>query len=66
MNRKKNRTARLKWKEALEQDEDFLKALVAEVVQQVLEAEMEEALGAAKGVFRYNQSIGFQNEIRPE
>lgn len=49
MTRKKNRTGQINWKEVIEQDQDFLKALVAEVVQQVLEAEMEEALGAAKG-----------------
>jgi putative transposase len=33
----------------VEQDPDFLRALVGEVLQQVMEAEMEETLGAAKG-----------------
>lgn len=34
------------WKEALINDRDFLKGLVQEVLQQILEAEMEEAVGA--------------------
>ena len=46
MTRKKNRTGEINWKEVIEQDQDFLKALVTEVVRQVLEAEMEAALGA--------------------
>ena len=33
----------------LEQDKDFLKELVQEIVQQTLEAEMDVALGAVKG-----------------
>lgn len=36
-------------KRTLEGDGDFLKPLVQLVVQEILEAEMEEALGAAKG-----------------
>jgi putative transposase len=37
------------WKEALGADPDFLKAIVGEVLNQVMEAEMTETLGAAKG-----------------
>jgi transposase-like protein len=36
-------------KELMSQDRDFLKTLVHQVVQDVLEAEMEETLGASKG-----------------
>ena len=36
-------------KELMSQDQDFLKAIVHQVVQDVLEAEMDETLGACKG-----------------
>jgi transposase-like protein len=36
------------WKGALLNDRDFLKELVREVLEEFLEAEMEEALGAGK------------------
>jgi hypothetical protein len=52
MTRKKHSATKENWKEQvrelLRQDTDLLKALVQEVVQQVLEAEMEDALGAGK------------------
>ena len=48
MTHNQDKTRGSHWKELLEQDEDFLKSVVREVVQQVLEAEMEEALGAGK------------------
>jgi putative transposase len=40
---------RLRKKALLAQDRDFLRPLVQAVVQELLEAEMTEALGAAKG-----------------
>ena len=40
---------KLEWKELLAGQEDFLRPLIREVVQQVLETEMDEALGAEKG-----------------
>ncbi|MFQ5930553.1 MAG: IS256 family transposase [Acidobacteriota bacterium] len=49
MARKKNKGIGVDWKEWLKEEEDFLRALVEEVLQQILEGEMEEALGAAKG-----------------
>lgn len=49
MPRKQNSAKKLEWKEVLLGQEDFLRPLVREVVQQVLEAEMDEALGAEKG-----------------
>lgn len=53
MTRKKHSAKKENWKEEirelLRQDPVLLKALVQEVVQQMLEAEMEEAVVAEKG-----------------
>src|ERR1051325_2330454 len=52
MARKQNTPSREEWKAALVdlvKEGDYLRPLVQEVVQQVLEAEMDEALGAEKG-----------------
>jgi transposase-like protein len=49
MTGKQNSAKKLAWKEMLAEQEDFLRPLVQEIVQQVLEAEMEETLGAEKG-----------------
>ena len=49
MTRKQHSAKQPNWKELLAEQEDFLRPLIQEVVQQVLEAEMEEALGAGKG-----------------
>ena len=49
MTRRKNSAKKLNWKEVLAEQEDFLKGLIQQVLQQVLETEMEEALGAEKG-----------------
>lgn len=49
MTRKQDSAKKLKWKEILAEQEDFLRPMVQEIVQQVLEAEMEETLGAEKG-----------------
>src|SRR5512140_3235235 len=48
MTRKQDSAKRVDWKELTEGQEDFLRPLVQEVIQQLLEAEMEEALGAEK------------------
>lgn len=48
MARKQSNAKQTNWKELMAQEEDFLKPLVREVLQQVLEAEMDEALGAEK------------------
>ncbi len=48
MARKQDNAGKPNWKELMSEDADFLKPLMREVVQQVLEAEMEEALGAQK------------------
>ncbi|MFN9920984.1 MAG: IS256 family transposase [Acidobacteriota bacterium] len=47
MTRKQN-SANADWKAVMAQDEDFMKQLVQEVLQQVLEAEMDETLQAGK------------------
>ena len=49
MTRKKDKADGMKWKELIGGQEDFLRPLVREVIQQVLEAEMEEVVGAGKG-----------------
>ena len=49
MTRKQNTAKTINWKELMAEQEDFLRPLIEEVIQQVLEGEMEEALGAGKG-----------------
>ena len=49
MTRKQNKISIAELKELLTKDKEFLRPLVAEVVQQVLESEMDEAVGAQKG-----------------
>jgi transposase-like protein len=48
MPRKQNNANKLDWKEVIGGQEDFLGPLIREVLQQVMEAEMEEVLGAEK------------------
>jgi len=49
MTKKNSTISRAEVKDVLSQEEDFLKPLVQLVVQEVLEAEMDEAVGAGKG-----------------
>jgi putative transposase len=49
MTRKQDSAKASNWKRVLAEQEDFLRPLIQEVVQQVLEAEMDEAVGAEKG-----------------
>mgnify|MGYP000917319519 CR=1 FL=1 len=49
MTRKQRSVSREEMKEVLEQSQDFLRPLVETAVQEILEAEMEETLGAGKG-----------------
>jgi putative transposase len=60
MTRKKNSAKKVSWKELMSEDADFLKPLMREVVQQVLEAEMDEALGAQKSE-RTGERIGYRS-----
>ena len=49
MTRKQDIAKKSNWKELMAEQEDFLRPLIQEVIQQVLEAEMDEAVGAGKG-----------------
>jgi len=60
MTRKQSRTTISELKELLTEDKDFLRPLVEEVVQQVLEAEMDEAVGAQKGE-RTTNRLGYRS-----
>jgi putative transposase len=60
MTRKKNSAKKTSWKELMSEDADFLKPLMREVVQQVLEAEMDEALGAQKSE-RTGERVGYRS-----
>jgi transposase-like protein len=48
MTRKQDSAKGVNWKEVMAQQEDLLRPLIQEVLQQVLEAEMDEVIGAAK------------------
>jgi len=60
MAQKKNMSEGVDWKGVLGEQEDFLRVLVQEVVQQVLETEMEEALQAGKGE-RTESRLGYRS-----
>ena len=49
MTRKQNKRRSQEIKTLMSQEEDFLRPLMKVALQEVLEAEMEEAVGAAKG-----------------
>jgi transposase-like protein len=49
MTRKQDSAKKTNWKELMSEQEDFLRPLVRETLQEVLETEMDEALGAEKG-----------------
>jgi len=49
MTRKQDSAKKTNWKELMAEQEDFLRPLIREILQQVLETEMDEALGAEKG-----------------
>ncbi len=69
MTRKQDSAARVRWKEEIRQllaeDRDLLKGLIQEALQQVLEAEMEEALQAGKGE-RTASRLGYRSAITVE
>ena len=49
MTRSKNSAKKLNFRQMLAEQEDFLRTLVQKIVQQTLEAEMDDAVGAEKG-----------------
>ena len=57
MARTKDNAEKQNWKELLSSDGDFLRPMLREVVQQVLEAEMDEAMGAQKSE-RTSERVG--------
>jgi len=59
MAQRQNKANGKKWKEVMESQEDFLRPVVREVIQQVLEAETEEAVGAGKGE-RTIERVGYR------
>lgn len=60
MTRKQDSAKGVNWKALMAEQEDFLRPLIQEVVQQVLEAEMDEALGAEKGERTANR-LGYRS-----
>ena len=60
MTRKQDNAPKANWKELNREQEDFLRPLVQEIVQQVLEAEMDEALSAEKGERTANR-LGYRS-----
>jgi putative transposase len=60
MTRKENTAKKQSWKDLMNEDADFLKPLLREVVQQVLEAEMDEASGAQKSE-RTGERVGYRS-----
>jgi transposase-like protein len=64
MTRKQSKTTIAELKELLTQDKDFLRPMLAEIVQQVLESEMDEAVGAQKGERTANR-LGYRSGYYP-
>jgi putative transposase len=64
MTRQKHTAEKPNWKEILAQQQDWLRGLIEEVVQQVLEAEMDEALAAQKGE-RTADRLGYRSGYYP-
>ena len=60
MTRKKDSAEKKSWEELMNEDADFLRPLMREVVQQVLEAEMDETLGAHKSE-RTGERVGYRS-----
>ncbi len=60
MTRKQNSAKQADWKEVMGGQEDFLRPLIREVLQQVMEAEMEEVLGADKSE-RTSSRVGYRS-----
>jgi putative transposase len=60
MTRKQDNAEKANWKEIMTEQEDFLMPLIREVLQEVMEAEMDEALGAEKGE-RTARRLGYRS-----
>ncbi len=66
MPRKQNNAKKLDWKEVVGGQEDFLRPLIREVLQYVMEAEMEDTLGAEKGERTANRQGYRVRVLRPD
>src|SRR5215467_3167050 len=55
MTRKQDSAKKTNWKELMSEQEDFLRPLIREILQEVLETEMDDTVGAEKGE-RYQRS----------
>jgi len=64
MTRRKHNVEKPNWKEILAEQQDWLRGLIQEVVQQVLEAEMGEALAAHNGE-RTAERLGYRSGYYP-
>ena len=64
MTRKKHIAEKPNWKEILAEQQDWLRGLIQEVVQQVLETEMDEALAAQKSE-RTPDRLGYRSGYYP-
>jgi transposase-like protein len=64
MTRKKHNAEKPNWKEIFSEQQDWLRGLIQGVVQQVLEAEMEEAVGAQKSE-RTPDRLGYRSGYYP-
>ena len=60
MARQKDNAEKVNWKELMSEDADFLRPLLREIVQQVLEAEMDEVIGARKSE-RTGERVGYRS-----
>jgi putative transposase len=56
MTRKQNSAKNVEWKQLIAEQQDFLRPLIREVLQQVMEAEMEDIVGAEKSERTPNRS----------
>jgi len=61
MTRKQDSAKKTNWKELMSEQEDFLRPLIREILQEILETEMDEALGTEKGERTANRR-GYRSE----
>src|SRR5262245_9037086 len=60
MTRKQNSAKQVDWKAMMAGQEDFLRPLIREVLQQVMESEMDDLLGAEKSE-RTSSRVGYRS-----
>ena len=60
MTRRQNSAKRVDWKAMMAEEQDFLRPLIREVLQQIMEAEMDETRGAEKSERTLNR-VGYRS-----